>query len=135
MKIQRTDNTLRATTKTNLIYFGIALGVIMIAALLFFMGFSPKIRMGVAPGLALVGLWLVWSAFRQARDRIEMHDDSLTIRSRKGIQSVSKSNIDSITKRKGTGVVIQLVGGGEVIVPDLGNAQSVSNVLRAWLKK
>jgi hypothetical protein len=80
-------------------------------------------------------LSLLWLDFRFLFDQIELHDGFVRTRHAFKVASIERDQIASITKETGMGVVFKLKNGGVQYGPDLGNATSTCNVLRAWLKR
>lgn len=80
-------------------------------------------------GLNNVGaLQQMTSRVRLLPDRIEFGDLFRTTR-------LQKSDIESVTWEKGSGVSLRMKNQKWVRVPDVGAAQSVCNSIRAWLKR
>ena len=77
----------------------------------------------------------LWLNFTFLFDQIELHDGLLRTRHAFKVMSIESDQITSITKQKGLGVVFKLKDGRVHYGPDLGNATSTCNVLKAWLKK
>jgi hypothetical protein len=70
------------------------------------------------------------------RRRVVLEPDRLSVVSLWSRQVYPRAEIDSVTWDAGVGVALKLVSGRWVRLPELGrNSQSVTNTIRAWLKR
>lgn len=67
--------------------------------------------------------------------RLVLGDDRLTIHGLLSKREIEKSEIESVRWERGCGAHLKLQDGRSENIPDFGNAQSVTNSIRAWLKK
>lgn len=67
--------------------------------------------------------------------RVSLFSDSLTITSNLRRRTYPRQTLESVTWAWGCGVSVRLQNGRWVQLPDVGNAQSVTNSIRAWLKR
>lgn len=82
--------------------------------------------------LLMVGMLAVYEVFST---RIVLSDSSMDIVSLLGKRSFERSRISTV-KVDGGSVFIKIEGGGWVKLPELGrNSLSVSNTIRAWLRR
>ena len=71
-----------------------------------------------------------------SRKRLRLDDDGLYFVSNFRGKRIARTDIDSVTWAKGSGVSIKLVDGKWIPLPEVGNgSQALANTIRAWLKR
>ncbi|MEM0927636.1 MAG: hypothetical protein AAGJ83_16435 [Planctomycetota bacterium] len=131
MKISRTGNCLSPSRRYQVRWIGITLlfGALTCLAYQFL---DSRLIIGA---LGVCSAFLLWIDFCFLFDKIELHDGYVRLRHAFVVVSVESTQIASITRAKGVGIVFELKNGETISGPDLGNAISTCNVLKAWFKK
>jgi hypothetical protein len=111
-----------------------------IAALLFLAGLVGALLLGGVNRMALgfAGLCVVGAlgVADVGTRRVVLSPDGLSVISIWSRRAYPRDGIDSVAWEGGIGVAVKLTSGGWVKLPELGrNSQSVSNMIRAWLKR
>jgi hypothetical protein len=87
-------------------------------------------------GFALLSVVGVLGILELAVSRIVLRDNILETRDLFSRRQYQASTIRSVKWEGGSGVSVELVQGGWAKLPELGyNSQSLTNTLRAWLKR
>lgn len=131
MKIAQKGNTLRSTYKHRAFWIGLTI----ICGILAYTATMLLNWIFIGTLLAFFFLCFLWKDYRYLFDQIEMHDQFIRTRHAFKTMTIEWDEIASITKEKGMGVVFKLKNGSLQYGPDLGNATSTCNFLRARLKK
>lgn len=66
---------------------------------------------------------------------VKLYIDSLVITSNFRRRMIPRSELEHVTWEGGVGVSMKMKSGSWVKLPDVGNSQSVTNSIRAWLKR
>jgi hypothetical protein len=89
----------------------------------------------LAATMALFAFGAVIAAINVVTTGVCLYADSLSITSGFRWRNLARQLIARVTWAKGVGVSLALADGEFVRLPDVGNSQSVSNSIRAWLKR
>ena len=110
-----------------------------VAFVLLFGGFVlAAVRDGPTYSTAGLGLFAVLFAagFADAMTtRVEIGGDALVVVTNFRRRVVPRAEIISVTWEGGSGVALKLASGAHIGLPDVGNSQSRTNSIRAWLKR
>ncbi len=130
MKIARNGDTLTTRPKSKAVWISLCslFGIFAIVAFAIFDATFP------AALFATIFAGLLWTFFWYFLDRIEMNEDSVRLRRAFRNSEIAWDEIESISRMKGMGVALTLKDGRVIYGPDLGNATSTSNILRAELR-
>jgi len=94
---------------------------------------------GLAPTTLLSGALSVLAALGFAQTLlayIHLQDDALVISSGLTKRRYDRASLESVTWEAGSGVSIKKVDGSWIKLPEMGyNSQSLSNSIRAWLRR
>lgn len=130
MKIRRKGRGLHASRTTVLVFYGAAACLLPLSGWLL----SHKYQFaGVL--MAVAGIIAAKAAWGNSINAIVLSPDHLEFGSLLRRQSVPKAQIENVKWEKGCGVSLLLKDQTWKRIPDLGNAQSVANAIRAWLKR
>jgi hypothetical protein len=66
---------------------------------------------------------------------VRLYSDSLVVTARFRRRTLPRADLESVTWEGGVGVSLRLKSGQWIKLPDVGNSQSVTNSIRAWLKR
>jgi len=93
---------------------------------------GPSLAFAEAVALALFSLVGLVASMTT---RVVLYSDSLAITANLRRRTYSRTALDRVTWEGGVGVSLRLTSGEWIRLPDVGNSQSVSNSIRAWLKR
>jgi len=93
---------------------------------------EPSLAFAEAVALALFSLVGLVASMTT---RVVLYSDSLAITANLRRRTYSRTALDRVTWEGGVGVSLRLTSGEWIRLPDVGNSQSVSNSIRAWLKR
>jgi hypothetical protein len=130
MKVRRKGPVIQAARKTILLFYVAAACLLPLGGWLLSHG-KP------IPGaiFVLAGIFAAKAAWENSIGAIVLKPDQLEFGSLLRRESIAKAQIEKVTWEKGCGVFVFLKDQTSKKVPDLGNAQSVANAIRAWLKR
>lgn len=66
---------------------------------------------------------------------VRLYADSLVIMSNFRRRMIPRSELEHVTWEGGVGASLRMKSGRWVKLPDVGNSQSVTNSIRAWIKR
>jgi hypothetical protein len=84
---------------------------------------------------AALGLLTVLGVADGLTTSVRLYSDSLFMMSKFRRRILPRAELDHVTWEVGVGVSLRLKSGRWVKLPDVGNSQSVTNPIRAWLKR
>lgn len=130
MKIKKEANTLSASQQTNMIMSSVALLFILFSLAVYL--YSNKVL-----GAVMLGTTLLFSikVVNQMFTKIKLYTDRIEIDTPFEKRVFQKKSIQKSSWESGGGVYLLLTDNRKITIPDLGNAQSVCNAVRAWLKR
>lgn len=81
------------------------------------------------------GLFAIVGIADSLSTSVRLYSDSLVIMSNFRRRAIPRSELEHVTWEGGVGVSLRMKSGSWVKLPDVGNSQSVTNSIRAWIRR